>query len=307
MEITIMGNKKRTKLVLLAQHGRLGNRLWTYANVLAYAMEHNFCVYNPLFDSEENNFANSNDRKSILNYALPFLSRINLKVKLYPSIILKDGWLLSLDNVLPDVLHQNNVNFLFGFYFYAPQCLEKHSDYIRNFFMPNQLATQNIKQLVNKAKQDSEVLIGVHIRHGDYKTYCDGIMFYSVVEYVQVMRCLKDQFADKKVSFIICSDEKHDLSEYSELNIYYGCGGVIEDLYTLASCDYIFGPNSSFSHWASFFGKVPLHVLDYKAEINRGDTPITSPLITDNFEIFTPQRFGTYASRIVDISQFISI
>jgi hypothetical protein len=41
----------------------------------------------------------------------------------------------------------------------------------------------------------------------------------------------------------------------------------LEDMYALAGCDYIIGPPSTFSMWASFIGKVPLFHL-HDREIN---------------------------------------
>jgi hypothetical protein len=33
------------------------------------------------------------------------------------------------------------------------------------------------------------------------------------------------------------------------------------DLHALARCDYIFGPQSTFTQWASFYGNKPLFLL----------------------------------------------
>jgi hypothetical protein len=37
-----------------------------------------------------------------------------------------------------------------------------------------------------------------------------------------------------------------------------GSGPPVNDLWTLSKCDFVFGPPSTFSQWASFYGKVPL-------------------------------------------------
>lgn len=302
-----MPNVKSTKLVLLAQNGRLGNRIWTYANVLAFSVEHKFGVFNPAFDSKESSFlsTNSKNRKAISNHLFNILSRINNKIHLYPSMNLRNGCLINLDTITPEMLPQTRIIFLFGLYFFSPECLQKHSDTVRKTFIPNQSISLNVLKNINHVKKNADLLIGVHVRHGDYKSFCDGIMFYSIFEYVQIMRCIKDQFPEQRVTFIICSDEKQDLSEYSDLNIHYGLGGIVEDLYTLASCDYIFGPNSTFSHWASFYGQVPIHILDWKAELARGNSPTTSPSITNNFEIFSPKKFGSYAKKVVSLEEIL--
>ena len=41
----------------------------------------------------------------------------------------------------------------------------------------------------------------------------------------------------------------------------YWAGSSVGDLYALARCDYIFGPVSTFSQWASFYGDKPLFHL----------------------------------------------
>ena len=296
-----MKNSKPT-ICLLGQSGRLGNRLWTYANVLAYALENNFIVCNPRFKVEEKQFfIAEQEQNSFDNYIFPFIAKINLRANLFPYIILKDGDLINLDAVSPELFYKKNLIFMYGFYFYAAKCLEKHSSLVQNLLRPSNQVSQKVESFIEhiKKKEEADILIGVHIRHGDYRTYCNGIMFYSVLEYIEVMRCLKSQFIGKSVAFIVCSDEKQNLSEYPDLNIYYGLGEKNLDLYTLSKCDYIFGPNSSFSHWASFFGQVPLHILDYKAEIAKRVTPVLEPSIVEHFTIFSPYQFGKYASNIL--------
>jgi len=48
---------------------------------------------------------------------------------------------------------------------------------------------------------------------------------------------------------------------FTGIKTHFGTGHFIEDLYTLASCDYIIGPPSTFTMWASFYGRVPLYKI----------------------------------------------
>jgi len=41
---------------------------------------------------------------------------------------------------------------------------------------------------------------------------------------------------------------------------------LITDMYSLAKADYIIGPPSTFTMWASFYGSVPLLVIDNRKE-----------------------------------------
>ena len=67
---------------------------------------------------------------------------------------------------------------------------------------------------------------------------------------------------ERKVRFLICSNE--DVSSLLSLPgvlAAAGPGAPVMDLYALAACDYLIGPPSTFSLWASFHGGAPLQML----------------------------------------------
>ncbi len=60
-------------------------------------------------------------------------------------------------------------------------------------------------------------------------------------------------------SFWLSSDEPLNIHNFKNFDIYFDSQPhFITDLYTLAQCDYIIGPPSTYSMWASFYGNVPL-------------------------------------------------
>jgi hypothetical protein len=84
------------------------------------------------------------------------------------------------------------------------------------------------------------------------------------------MREMAAQFPDRKVSFFVCSDEPRNAGEFPGLSVELGAGPPVADLYTLAKCDYILGPVSTFSQWASFYGAKPLlHFYSGNDQIDR--------------------------------------
>ena len=138
---------------------------------------------------------------------------------------------------------------------------------LKQIFRPKDEIMQKAEGLIAEMKQTSDIIIGVHIRRGDYATWNDGRFFYSLEEYHQFMLRVQQLYSDKRVSFFISSNE--DFS----LDIFEGCNcrrfgkepsGAILDLYTLSVCDRIIGPFSSYSRWASFIGRVPLCFLETK-------------------------------------------
>jgi len=61
------------------------------------------------------------------------------------------------------------------------------------------------------------------------------------------------------MAFFVCSDEPRFREEFAGLTVGIGGRSPLEDLCTLSECDYILGPPSTFSQWASFYGGRPLY------------------------------------------------
>ena len=72
----------------------------------------------------------------------------------------------------------------------------------------------------------------------------------------------EDIYGSNNVQFLICSNESVPdyLLEYKS-RVFLN-GSTMEDLYTLAQCDIIVGPPSTFSEWASFYGSKDRLVFD---------------------------------------------
>ena len=138
---------------------------------------------------------------------------------------------------------------------------------LKKIFRPKDEIMQKAKALTDELRNSSDMIIGVHIRRGDYATWNDGQFLYSFDEYHQFMLRIQQLYKDKRVSFFISSNEVFSL------DLFEGCtcrrfgkepSGAILDLYTLSLCDRIIGPFSSYSRWASFIGEVPLCFLENK-------------------------------------------
>ncbi|MFS8086666.1 MAG: hypothetical protein ACMG6H_13620, partial [Acidobacteriota bacterium] len=120
---------------------------------------------------------------------------------------------------------------------------------------------RNIDELISRARQNVDLLIGVHIRHGIIHFANTRKYFYTTHQYAAMMRELPALFPGKRVGFLVCSDWPQDAAIFSGLQVTFGTGDLIEDIYSLARCDYLIGPPSTFTMWASFYGNVPLHFI----------------------------------------------
>lgn len=153
---------------------------------------------------------------------------------------------------------------------------------LKKIFRPKEEIMQKAETMVAELRKEAEVVVGVHIRRGDYATWNDGRFFYELEEYRQFMLCVNELY-NNKAAFFISSNEDFPLETFEGCNCRrFGKepSGAILDLYTLSLCDRIIGPFSSYSRWASFIGEVPLCFLETK---NQTFTEQNFSKITDYF------------------------
>jgi hypothetical protein len=155
------------------------------------------------------------------------------------------------------LVRKRKLLFVLGWEFRDRACLFRHQDAVRDFFRPNDEHVENIDKLITTARTGVDVLVGIHIRQGDFATYQGGEFFYSIPQYYEIMQRLDKLFSQRRVRFLVCSMEPVHASSFPHLRVLCGTGHPIEDMYALARCDYLAGPPSTFSAWASFHGKVP--------------------------------------------------
>ena len=151
--------------------------------------------------------------------------------------------------------------FVHGWAIRAPESVKRHAEKIRDYFRPVAALEDASRRVVGQLRQVAEVIIGIHLRQGDYRTWKQGQYFFPPGRYAAWMRELAEQFPGKKAAFFVCSDEPRQASEFPGLTVAIGAGPPVVDLYALAGCDYVLGPPSSFSQWASFYGNKPLYHL----------------------------------------------
>ena len=278
------------KTVFVAdKNGQLGNQLFLFAHFISNAIENNYRLYFPAFNelsvyfehASKNNYGNYPiksrvSRFNFINDCFLFLIRYFVAVlyrifpvskwhrviRLYHTYdMVKDQNEYYIMENEKDFLSNEKLLILQGWRFRSPKCVIKHSEIVRPFFELKPIWKKKISDLINKCRKDCDVLIGVHIRRGDYKTFLNGIYYFDDESYRNYMLQVSKLFPDKKIRFLICSNEIVSILEPEGCSITYPKGHFIEDLYSLAECDYIIGPPSTFSQWASYYGNKPLKIL----------------------------------------------
>jgi hypothetical protein len=136
-----------------------------------------------------------------------------------------------------------------------------HGDRIRRHFEPVTPIRTAIEAILARHRQGTGLLVGVHIRRGDYATFLDGRWYYSHAQYAAVMRQVSDLHRTESVRFLLASNEAIPLEPFAGLDVSPLTGSDVEDLYTLAGCDLLIGPPSTFGKWAAWHGRVPRYTI----------------------------------------------
>lgn len=136
-------------------------------------------------------------------------------------------------------------------------------------FKPRKDIAENVEKVFSGF---DGVTVGVHVRRGDYNEYCGGRFYFDDETYLDAIAQIKNNLTSQgggKIRFLICSNEpfelKNDVAEMFQIAPLFPTD-CMTDLYGLSRCDYIIGPPSTFSQWASYYGHVPLRFLRCKGD-----------------------------------------
>ena len=256
---------------------------------MGFAKENGLSVVNPSFE-EYAHYFQATERDLFCKFPPPFLaipatSRMRQKLfqfvsrwqgrivrrKLFPQSIstIDITWDekcdLSNKRLIKLALSKNLV--LCGWRFRDHENFDKYAADIRSYFKPIKPIQQNVMRLIEHCRRECDVLVGVHIRRGDYREFRGGIYHHEDSEYLAAMQKIQQLIPDKTVVFLICSNEPVAEEAFHGCPYRLGTNHLVEDLYALAECDYLIGPPSTFSQWASFYGQVPLYQMASSKEL----------------------------------------
>jgi hypothetical protein len=140
--------------------------------------------------------------------------------------------------------------------------LAAHAEVIRRHFAPVPAHARAVAALHAQLRARADLVIGVHVRRGDYAGWKGGQYFWEPAAYVALARRVASLFAGRRALFLVASNEPIDPALWADLPFAPAPGHPVQDLYALAGCDLLFGPPSTFSQWASFYGDVPLWTVE---------------------------------------------
>ncbi len=155
--------------------------------------------------------------------------------------------------------------YFYGWWFRNPAGITKYRREITDFFRPRDEYVKPFAARLAEERKKFAKIIGVHIRKGDYRQWADGRYFFRDAEWADFLQEYSARFglSPQNTKFFIFSDESVDLSVFKGLAVAYVHNAVAAaDLFALAMTDTVIGTNSTFAAFASYYGNVPLIVME---------------------------------------------
>jgi hypothetical protein len=270
-------------VILCDKYGNIGNQLYLSCFLIKWAEEFDILTFNFGLIHNQQYFTkpstdiflrypyrksfNSSKLQEILASSLNRISLRLLNFKLWKNIkslnLLQNKTERDFHEVEASILN-SDITFLRGFIHNQTYSIfRKVFPKLKEYFEVSSRYHSKINEPLENLK-DCDIIVGVAIRHGDYKTWQNGKYYLPSETYQKWMEKVESFFAPQGVGFFIASDEEQDLSIFEKHNYFFRSGHPLENLYSLSKCDYLLSVPSSFAGWAHFIGETPILKLDQR-------------------------------------------
>lgn len=281
-------------VIVCCNYGRLGNRLHTHANILAWCIRNNYNLLNLSFRKYSCLFEPQKLHNADMSFKNRSVTTILFRIEILRDLITKLAcsrkWIkrcrfliYCIDKKDSGVLYEEELGNLKTKKFILIKSWDIRSkasinligDQIRKFLYPCSQYVDSANCFIKKLKTKHDCLVGIHARKGDYKDFINGIHYHGWAEYLNWISQLQGILMMKgyiNVCFVICSDEKVPSDISNIQNIYSPrSSDMMTDLHILSLCDWNIGPPSSFGTWISWHGKVPRMEINKDSRISNLD------------------------------------
>jgi len=271
-------------IVITKKTGQVGNRLTVFAHTLVAARARGWGLLNPSFNEYAPNFvgprsnvagcvaAHPSHKPGAMARRLAYaLARVAwetgkvlrpLSLGLIARARARNEEHLELGAVIDAAAARGGrLLLLQGYHFRLRDeaAFLAHGDEVRRFLAPLPEHETAGAAAVAALRGAGDLVVGIHIRQGDYAQHLGGRFFWSPAVYAGLMSRLAEVLAPRRPAFLICTNGRFTAANFPGLTVGFGPGAATADLAALMRCDLLLAPPSSFSAWAAWWGRVPIH------------------------------------------------
>jgi hypothetical protein len=267
-------------IILYKGYGKYSNRLFQNLHFEAFCLEHGLAYANPSFVDIQHLYQAPPLCPPLQPARWLGLPLTNALIKLgcWGKVIAFDvdnatdpSSLLKAKN--PAAKHQNT--YVEGWGFRVHDLTRKYHETFRSKYAlkPEFYQDNPLWQTLTAIPRQTTAVVGVHIRRGDYQTWQGGKYCFSDQVYRRVIQTLTQQIQareQKACRFLICSNDQTSFQNDDQTLISHQPWYL--DHWLMSHCDWLVGPPSTFTAWASYGGNVPVfHLQNASGEIDLAD------------------------------------
>jgi hypothetical protein len=283
MDSTLIHPKNVT--ILTNGGGELANQLSNYLSIYAYALHTGAHISNPSFFEYHKHFRFI-QRETLTTKFFSFWFQGPIRrrghpintfwrrvYKVYTTLIRtihpdacistqnNDDQVFFLPPTKDTVVPATRSVYFLGWLFRNPEGLAKYRDTLREAFRPVTSIEERVETLIRSLRMQKH-LIGVHIRQSDYAGFKNGTYIVPPIRMREVVDEYLQQrgFSINDTTLIVTSDGLVDDAVFEGYTVHLSKENAVTDLFLLSRTDVIIGSNSSFGHFASWFGNIP-HII----------------------------------------------
>ncbi len=252
-------------VVLFKGYNNHSNRLLQTVHLEAFCMEHGLKFYNPSFWRMKGLYGIKGKSSDALIWSI--LCTLN-KIRVLPKIKFNQG---GKQQEYEQILLRKKLVFVHGWRFRNLELTEKFQKELvgKYSILPELFDANELYKDVLKIDRSAYNLVGVHVRRGDYRTWKNGIYYFEDAVYQMYMDNLNAELSKatgKQTLFIVFSNETLQIQPSDSVILSKNPWYVDQKIMSL--CDFLIGPPSTFTLWASYLGDARYYqITDDSGEI----------------------------------------
>ena len=248
-------------LLFVHDKGQMCNNIIQFSHVYAWALEHHRHAISLRFSYKYRYFhiCQKWEHNALVYVVVKLLSKLHI----LPTVVCENYW--ATQEETSRALSSHPVMVVTGWHIRFYDYFEKHLDKIIRLFTFKKSIESQVHELLASRCRADDVLLGVHIRRGDYDKLLNGRYFYQDDVFIQAIRHFHALLPDKHLVVVVCGNtrlDKRGLQQaVPEAEFIFPDGTPAVDLCTLSHCNYLLGPPSSYSLVASMYRNTPLYFI----------------------------------------------